>query len=227
MTDAGGDVGAEARPCAGRLPDGRRRSAATRKSPSALADGPAGPGSSGARAGGTDANTPRARSLCRAPRGVWLSTRCARPSGLRPAGAPISQRLLQEHIRHSGPKLTADTGTDLAHLPTLEAIPELPWGCPSAPEESASRAAKQDTAASSHMAGTDRPGASKSASVSARRETWTSRRSRHLVAPWHTFPRRSIGAGRGNRTLISGLGSPHNSLYTMPAAHQSVGKITR
>lgn len=39
----------------------------------------------------------------------------------------ISQRLAQELMRHSDPRLTANLYTDTAHLPTFDAIEKLSW----------------------------------------------------------------------------------------------------
>ena len=39
----------------------------------------------------------------------------------------ISQRLAQELMRHSDPRLTANLYTDVSHLPTFEAIQKLDW----------------------------------------------------------------------------------------------------
>ena len=45
----------------------------------------------------------------------------------------ISQRLAQELMRHSDPRLTANLYTDVTQLPTFDAVESLPWhseGCP-------------------------------------------------------------------------------------------------
>ena len=39
----------------------------------------------------------------------------------------ISQRLAQELMRHSDPRLTANLYTDVAHLPTFDAVQQLDW----------------------------------------------------------------------------------------------------
>ena len=39
----------------------------------------------------------------------------------------VSQRLAQELMRHSDPKLTANIYTDVTHLPTFDAVETLPW----------------------------------------------------------------------------------------------------
>jgi len=39
----------------------------------------------------------------------------------------VSQRLAQELMRHSDPRLTANIYTDAAHLPTFDAVESLPW----------------------------------------------------------------------------------------------------
>ena len=39
----------------------------------------------------------------------------------------VSQRLAQELMRHSDPKLTANLYTDAAHLPTFEAVNAMDW----------------------------------------------------------------------------------------------------
>ena len=43
------------------------------------------------------------------------------------AGKGVSQRLAQELMRHSDPKLTANIYTDATHLPTFDAVETLPW----------------------------------------------------------------------------------------------------
>ena len=42
----------------------------------------------------------------------------------------VSQRLTQELMRHSDPKLTANLYTDVSHLPTFEAVQDLDWIAP-------------------------------------------------------------------------------------------------
>lgn len=39
----------------------------------------------------------------------------------------VSQRLAQELMRHSDPRLTANIYTDAAHLPTFDAVEKMPW----------------------------------------------------------------------------------------------------
>lgn len=39
----------------------------------------------------------------------------------------VSQRLAQELLRHSDPRLTSNLYTDAAHLPTFDAIENMPW----------------------------------------------------------------------------------------------------
>jgi integrase len=39
----------------------------------------------------------------------------------------VSQRLAQELMRHSDPRLTANIYTDVTKLPTFEAVNDLPW----------------------------------------------------------------------------------------------------
>ena len=39
----------------------------------------------------------------------------------------VSQRLAQELMRHSDPRLTANIYTDTTHLPTFDAVNNLPW----------------------------------------------------------------------------------------------------
>jgi len=39
----------------------------------------------------------------------------------------VSQRLTQELMRHSDPRLTANLYTDVSHLPTFEAVQDLDW----------------------------------------------------------------------------------------------------
>ena len=47
----------------------------------------------------------------------------------------VSQRLAQELMRHSDPRLTANLYTDVAHLPTFDAVGSLPWHAIEAPEK--------------------------------------------------------------------------------------------
>ena len=39
----------------------------------------------------------------------------------------VSQRLTQELMRHSDPRLTANLYTDVSHLPTFDAVQDLDW----------------------------------------------------------------------------------------------------
>ena len=39
----------------------------------------------------------------------------------------VSQRLTQELMRHSDPRLTANLYTDVSHLPTFEVVQNLEW----------------------------------------------------------------------------------------------------
>jgi len=45
----------------------------------------------------------------------------------------VSQRLAQELMRHSDPRLTANIYTDTTHLPTFDAVKNLPWHNENAP----------------------------------------------------------------------------------------------